>query len=244
MSSNNLSTLNLPITNTLDRPDVSNIGFVIPGYKSYIAITQEQKDKAYRLRHEVYSKELKWVPESPDGREIDEFDAHAFLVCVENDIGDLIGTIRVIDGDVKWLADAFFVDTLPQGSAPIKKRSSVEVSRNAISPKYRHISISDSNVTVLDMLLATAVDCSWDLLNKKYILVTATPVMGIVLKRRGGAIDQVGPIVKMEDGCKIASFLLDLEITRDTYKLRHSCMALHEQCISNATDGDKSVASA
>ncbi|MDG1474080.1 MAG: acyl-homoserine-lactone synthase, partial [Porticoccaceae bacterium] len=131
MSSNNLSKLNLPMTNALDNADISNIGFVIPGYKSYIAVTQEQKDKAYRLRHEVYSKELKWVPESPDGREIDEFDAHAFLVCVENDSGQLIGTIRVIDSAHQWLCETYFAETITDGVDSIKSMSCVESSRNA-----------------------------------------------------------------------------------------------------------------
>jgi N-acyl-L-homoserine lactone synthetase len=244
MSSNNLSTLNLPITNTLDRPDVSNIGFVIPGYKSYIAITQEQKDKAYRLRHEVYSKELKWVPESLDGREIDEFDAHAFLVCVENDIGDLIGTIRVIDSVHQWLSQTYFAETITDGVGSIKAMSCVESSRNAVSVDYRVKRLGNSKLTVFDLMLCTAMEFTREILMREHVLVTAAPIMGVILKRRGGAIRQVGPIVTMPDKYKIASFILDLSVCKDTYDLYHSCIALHEQCISNATDGDKSVASA
>ena len=36
----------------------SEYGFSIPGYRSYIATTPEHYENAYRLRHEVYCKEL------------------------------------------------------------------------------------------------------------------------------------------------------------------------------------------
>ena len=68
----------------------SEHGFTIPGYRSYIATTPEHYEKAYRLRHEVYCTELGWVPENPEGLEIDEFDKDAKLICVETDAGELI----------------------------------------------------------------------------------------------------------------------------------------------------------
>lgn len=215
--------------------NISEIGFTIPGYRSYIAVTQEQKDKAYRLRHKVYSEELKWVPEAADGREIDEFDEYAAMVCVEDDRGEVIGTIRLVDSRHEWMVDRYFLETISGSIEDIKKRSAVEVSRNAIDLKYRHKNLSECGVTVLDLLLATAVDSTWDGFNRRNIFVTATPVMGVILKRRGGATEQVGPIVTMPDNCKVASFLLDLEITRDTYTLRHSCKTLHELTMLSST---------
>lgn len=216
-------------TAKLTTVQTSNIGFEIPGYRVYIAESDQDKEKAYRLRHEVYCKELNWVAESENGLEIDEFDSNAKLICVENDQQQLIGTIRVVDSTHPWLVGRYFPDTISGTTDQIKQRSAVEVSRNAILPEYRHKILSDCRITVLDLLLATAVDCAWDLMQRRHILVTATPVMGIILKRRGGATEQVGPIVTMPDNCKVASFLLDLEITRDTYSLRHSCIELHEK---------------
>jgi N-acyl-L-homoserine lactone synthetase len=212
---------------------ISEIGFTIPGYRSYIAVTQEQKDKAYRLRHKVYSEELKWVPETADGREIDEFDEHAIMVCVEDDRGEVIGTIRIIDSDHQWMSEKYFAHTVTDGIDSIKALSCIESSRNAVALDYRVKTLGDSGLTVFDLMLCTAMDFTWDILNREHVFVTAAPVMGVILKRKGGAVRQVGPIVTMPDKCKIASFVLDLTICRDTYSMYHSCMELHNACSAN-----------
>ena len=214
---------------------IAEIGFYIPGYRSYIAVTQEQKDKAYRLRHEVYSEELKWVSKAADGREIDEFDEHAAMVCVEDDRGEVIGTIRIVDSDHQWLCEKHFARTVSDGVDSIKALSCVESSRNAVAPDYRVKTLGDSSLTVFDLMLCTAMDFTWDVLNRKHVFVTAAPVMGVILKRKGGAVRQVGPIVTMPDRCKIASFVLDVTICRDTYSMYRSCVELDKLTSSNAT---------
>ncbi len=40
---------------------------------------------------------------------------------------------------------------------------------------------------------------------------------GSGLQTSGGAIRQIGPIVTMDDGCKIASYQVDIEVSKDTY---------------------------
>lgn len=207
----------------------SEYGFSIPGYRSYIATTPEHYENAYRLRHEVYCKELGWMPENPDGLEIDEFDKDAKLICVENDEGELIGTIRLLDECFDWMVEKFFAETISASVASIKAISCVEASRNAVLPRFRHKYLGKSRITVLDMMLCTAMDYIWDGLSRTHVLITAEPLMGVILRRRGGAIQQVGPIVTMPDQCKIASFLLDLEICKETYEIYHSCLSLHEE---------------
>lgn len=136
----------------------SEYGFSIPGYRSYIATTPEHYEKAYRLRHEVYCKELGWMPENPDGLEIDEFDKDAKLICVENDEGELIGTIRLLDECFDWMVEKFFAETISASVASIKAISCVEASRNAVLPRFRHKYLGKSRITVLDMMLCTAMD--------------------------------------------------------------------------------------
>ena len=210
----------------------STNGLNIPGYRSYIATTAEQYEKAYRLRYEVYCKELKWIADNPDGLEIDEFDADAKLICVETDDGELVGTIRITDEHFDWMVEKFFSDTISTSVVDIKRLSCVEASRNAVLPRLRHKYIGESRITVLDMMLSTAMDYVWDNMGRKHVLITAEPVMGVILRRRGGAIKQIGPIVTMPDKCKVASFLLDLEVCKETYEIYHSCLSLHQQNIA------------
>ena len=210
----------------------SEHGFTIPGYRSYIATTPEHYEKAYRLRHEVYCTELGWVPKNPEGLEIDGFDKDAKLICVETDAGELIGTIRLLDECFDWMVEKFFSETISTSVRDIRKLSCVEASRNAVLPRLRHKYIGKSRITVLDMMLSTAMDYVWHNLGRKHVLITAEPVMGVILRRRGGAIKQIGPIVTMPDKCKVASFLLDLEVCKETYEIYHSCLSLHQQNIA------------
>jgi N-acyl-L-homoserine lactone synthetase len=56
-----------------------------------------EKDELFRVRYQVYCKEKKWLKESdyPDGREIDEFDAHsAHFLAIKDNMA--VGTVRAI----------------------------------------------------------------------------------------------------------------------------------------------------
>jgi N-acyl-L-homoserine lactone synthetase len=208
----------------------SSIGFQIPGYRAFIAESDQDKEKAYRLRHEVYCKELKWVAESDDGLEFDEFDSNAILVCVENDQQQIVGTIRVLDSQHEWLAEKYFSNTLSEGIDSVKKLSAVEVSRNTVLPEFRQKKLTESGITVLDLLFTMVMECGWNMMQRKNVLVTANPVMSIVLRRRGGAMRQIGPLVNMDDGTKVASYMMDTEIWRDTFKQRHLIIKEDHDC--------------
>ncbi|MFQ5465289.1 MAG: hypothetical protein ACE5EI_05115, partial [Thermodesulfobacteriota bacterium] len=42
----------------------------------------EELDAALRLRHEIFREELRWVPPSPDGLDLDRFDDFAHPIGV------------------------------------------------------------------------------------------------------------------------------------------------------------------
>lgn len=61
------------------------------------ALTDELRDHAYRIRHEVYCEELKYEPERPDRRESDEYDRHS-LHCLIRSLksGAFVGCTRLV----------------------------------------------------------------------------------------------------------------------------------------------------
>lgn len=67
--------------------------------------TPEEMDAAFRLRHDVFVDELKWVPPSPDKREIDAYDKFAIplgLFDLSAQTGEglqLIGYVRLIQSN-------------------------------------------------------------------------------------------------------------------------------------------------
>ena len=87
----------------------------------------------------------------------------------------------------------------------------------AIISSLRNSKIPNSHLTVQEVLLVMGMEFTWNTLKKRNILVTVTPLLALLFKRRGGVIRQAGPIVTMDDGCKVASYLVDIEVCKDNY---------------------------
>ena len=190
--------------------------FNVGDFTAYFAETSDQLNKAYALRYQVYCDELNWVPLNDFRLEYDEFDSNAKIICVENEIGDLVGTMRVISGDDPWMLDKNFSETVAGDLTEIKGSGCVEASRNTIALPMRNKLIPNSELTILEVLLVMAMDCATDMFGKQSIIVTATPAMGAFIRRSGAAIRQIGRIVTMDDGCKVASYQVDIEVSKDT----------------------------
>ncbi len=61
------------------------------------ALDDASRDQVFRIRHDVYCRDLGWEPVREDGRESDEFDRHS-LHCLlrRRDTGELVGCTRLI----------------------------------------------------------------------------------------------------------------------------------------------------
>ena len=110
------------------------------------ALTPELQQQAFRLRHEVYCRELGWEPVNEAGLETDAFDAqseHCLLQNVNND--EYVGCIRMIlPSTEKPGAPLPFhlscKEVLNPGEPDAEKQQRIaiaEVSRLAIHSKYR-----------------------------------------------------------------------------------------------------------
>lgn len=88
----------------------------------------------YKLRHDVFVKKLKWVDVEHHEHEIDQYDKVAvqFAVVINHKV---VGTLRAISGDNKFMLDEEFKHLVLD--IPIKKNSSIEVSRLAIDPEIK-----------------------------------------------------------------------------------------------------------
>lgn len=200
-----------------EQPDSINSVIRIGDFTAYFAETREQLKKAYKLRYQVYCEELGWVPTNDFGIESDEFDGNAKIICVENELGEVVGTTRVIDSDYVWICEKHFPQTISGDVDDIKHNLTAEASRIAIISNLRNSKIPNSHLTVQEVLLVMGMEFTWNILKKRTILVTVTPLLAVLFKRRGGVMRQAGPIVTMDDGCKVASYLVDIEVSKDNY---------------------------
>jgi N-acyl amino acid synthase of PEP-CTERM/exosortase system len=107
-------------------PEFLNLGAGFQKYFSaHAAIDDEQRQAAFRIRHEVYCEELGYEPPRADGLEQDAFDArslHCLLRSVAND--EFVGCVRLV------LADPL----APSASLPFESLCAATLDRRVVDP--------------------------------------------------------------------------------------------------------------
>jgi len=110
------------------------------------ALEADAIDQVFRIRHDVYCRDLGWEPVRADGRESDEFDAHSYHCLLRTrDTGEPVGCSRLIVARPDDLAHPLpFEDScsgvLDRSLADpqrMPRRSLGEVSRLAVLKGYR-----------------------------------------------------------------------------------------------------------
>ena len=127
--------------------DIANLGASFKKYFEVVpATTDELRDHAYRIRHQVYCEELKYEPERADRRETDEYDAHSVHCLIRSvKTGEFAGCTRLIlcrPGDPlyplpfeKTCADA--IDRAIIDPQALSRHRMAEVSRLAVISRFR-----------------------------------------------------------------------------------------------------------
>lgn len=99
-------------------------------------IYEKYFDPYFRLRHDIYVKQRKWMAlDRPDGREIDQFDTDdaVYLFCLDK--GQLIGAMRALPTLSPTLLSDIFPDLSIRG--PIQRPDVYELSRVFVVPERR-----------------------------------------------------------------------------------------------------------
>jgi len=128
-------------------PAFLNLGIAFSKYFAAMpALNDELTRVAYRIRHDVYCRELGFEPERPDGLETDAHDAHAAHCLVRSKAdGDYIGCIRLVftrpDAPQEplpvELLCANTIDRRIVDPARLPRHTVAEVSRLAVVSRYR-----------------------------------------------------------------------------------------------------------
>lgn len=106
--------------------------------------THEEMEAAFRLRHDVFVDELKWVPASPDGMEKDSYDSFAHPIGIFDEKNGLIGYVRLISAPNPFMIEKEFACLLPKDK-PFKKLSNMaESTRICVKKEHRTITVNSS----------------------------------------------------------------------------------------------------
>ncbi|QDO82847.1 GNAT family N-acetyltransferase [Shewanella psychropiezotolerans] len=163
-------------------------------------------DKLYRLRAEVFCRELAWVGSPEDEKEYDNFDNTSTHLGLFID-GQATGYLRVHHHDTPWMINTIFSSPLLGSKPTTQLANSCEVSRLLIKSTHRG-KTKVSNHPPLNLLLSHLQNYCRNR-NIRYVYMVVTPATRVVFSRIGFKSTPLSKPVKMDDGCYAMAAVLD-----------------------------------
>ncbi len=116
-------------------------------FRLCVALNDADRDEAFRVRHDVYCRDLHWEAERPDGMESDAYDAHSIqcLIRTNDAQQQRVGCLRIVLPNPNNPAEplpvestcAQTIDRSLLDPRHLERRRLAEVSRLAIVHDYR-----------------------------------------------------------------------------------------------------------
>jgi len=167
----------------------------------------EELDQGYRLRHEVFSEELGWVPVSSDGKEVDGYDRGPVrYLGVFDEWGDLLGYARLILAPSPFMIDREFA-CLTNGAHGIEKsRDMAEITRLCVRKQGRkgEFILRVSNLLYKGIYLLSIN------MGIRHLVMVVDKRYYRLLRLTGFPVKLVGNFVVMPDSVQAAVISLDL----------------------------------
>ena len=175
--------------------------FYEDGFLTKTLDTHEEFEAAYRLRHEVFSRELKWVPCSPDGLEVDPYDSFAQCIGVFDSGFKLMGHARLIKSPNPFMVEKEFAHLVQEGTALEKGADVAEVTRLCVGREGRFTGVSN--------LLYKGI-YQWSLFNGvRHLVMVVEKKYYRLLRLNGFPVRPAYSFLTMPDGVKAAVITLD-----------------------------------
>ena len=173
----------------------------------------EEMDAAYRLRHEVFVDELKWVPPSPDGMEKDGYDKFAIpigLFDMSLQTGGelhLIGFVRLIQSNYPFMVEKEFACLLPKDEPLKKLPDMVESTRICIKKERRADKVGSLGLTTGHLLYKAIYN--WCIIHNSRFLATIIEKRYYRHLKSIFPFEPLGEFLRMGDGVLTGIVLLD-----------------------------------
>ncbi len=171
----------------------------------------EEMEQGYRLRHEVFSEELRWAPISEDRKEVDRYDSFASCLGVFDMEQRLIGYTRFITSPRPFMIDKEFAG-LTTGEERIKKsRDMAEITRLCVRKQGRR---ADYILRVSNLLYKGIYH--WSLkMGIRHLVMVVDRRYYRLLRFTGIPVKMVGSFIVMPDSVQAAVIRLDLDEFRE-----------------------------
>jgi N-acyl-L-homoserine lactone synthetase len=178
---------------------------------------EEDRLKAFRLRHQIFNEMLEWVPPSPSRLEIDRYDQSAKTVGLFSESGKIAGLVRLVTSDQPYMLETEFADLLVPGHNLRKEDDTIEISRLAVVPSEKKGGPSPGH---LHMILKGLYQ--WCLANEiRYAYMEVEKRFCRTLRILGFPCEPIGPIKKLPPaGAESVAAFLDWEAFRSQNRIK------------------------
>jgi acyl homoserine lactone synthase len=169
--------------------------------------THEEMDAAFRLRHEVFSEELKWVPRDPGQREIDDYDRGSFshYIGVFDGVYGILGHARLIPAPYPFMVEKEFLGLMPDGKMVRKGADSGEITRLCVKKEDR----SRQHLTNVSYLIYKGI-YQWSLANGvRHLIMVVEQKYYRLLRLNSFPVNAINGFMTMPDGVKATAITLD-----------------------------------
>lgn len=122
-----------------------NFEFTYAGRTFIGGLRGQDLEEAFRLRAEVFCRELRWVGHGKQQKENDIFDSDAIHLGIKTN-QKIQAYLRVHPTDTSWMCDSIFKNAVPL-SCHLHQPGSCEVSRLAVAKPFRSGSQENSDLS-------------------------------------------------------------------------------------------------
>lgn len=200
----------MPVEYGAGRGSASEIFIRESGFSVKNLARDDESLQGYHLRHDVFSKELRWVSEKNDELEIDEYDAAAVNFGVFDGAEKLCAYLRLLLPGRRFMLEKEFSQLVSPGHEIRKEEDTAEVSRLCVSPEARSSLVrSDEGAYSVSMLLYKGV-YHWCLRRGvRFLYLVVEQRVLRLLKAKGFPCRPVGEPTEMPDGVIAVAGMMD-----------------------------------
>jgi acyl homoserine lactone synthase len=182
------------------------------GYRIKMLTSNEELAKSFRLRHEIFAEELRWVEHKSDGMEIDTYDNQTVPFGVFDPYENLCSYMRLILTDQTFMMERDFGFLVSEEHAIRKSSDTAEISRLCVAPFARNTVVSGNfGIHSTSLLLLKGIFQWCRISGIRFLYAVTEEKVWRLYRVKGFPFKPIGEAYTMPDGIKAVALLMDWE---------------------------------
>jgi acyl homoserine lactone synthase len=175
-----------------------------------ILTSQAELNQAFRLRHEIFAEELKWVPEDEFGLEIDRYDVNGVHFGVMDMDGNLLAYMRILPTSGPYMLENEFSFLVGRDHDIRHSFDTAEISRLCVSRTARSKVVTGNfGMHSTSILLLKGVYHWSSKEHVRYLYAVTEDKVHRLYRAKGFPFKAIGDVKVMPDGVNAVAIMLD-----------------------------------